>query len=62
VTWKWDDNDLHSVIPDDGTTPWSDEMSGGPPFPEFSRRFDRSGTYSYHCGIHAGMSGKIIVI
>jgi plastocyanin len=31
VTWKWDDNDFHSVVSDDGTW-FSDVMGGGPPF------------------------------
>jgi plastocyanin len=32
------------------------------PGQSFSRRFRKTGTFRYHCEIHAGMTGKIVVV
>ena len=67
ATWKWDDNDQHSVTSDTGA--WADsgvKSSPSAPFPTFSHTFTTPGTFPYHCVIHggpgAGMSGTITVM
>jgi plastocyanin len=32
------------------------------PGESFGRRFRRTGTFRYHCEIHSGMTGKIVVV
>lgn len=32
------------------------------PGQSFTRRFRKTGTFRYHCEIHAGMTGKIVVV
>jgi len=31
------------------------------PGASFSRRFDRPGTYEYHCSVHPYMTGRVVV-
>jgi len=57
VVWANDDVAEHTVT-FDGSEP------GSPPIPAngtFSHRFDRPGTYSYHCTPHPFMKGVVIV-
>ena len=65
VTWTWDscrDDGYggsectdHSVTFDDGPT--SQTQSRG----TFSRQFGTAGTFTYHCRVHSGMNGQVIV-
>jgi amicyanin len=58
VVWINNDDMPHSIVFDSGI-----ELSS----PQFVKReiyghqFNETGTYSYHCGIHRYMKGKIIV-
>ncbi len=56
VTWTNDDPYLHDVDLDAlGKSP---EMKQGG---NFSRTFDKAGTYNYDCDIHPFMKGTVIV-
>ncbi len=55
VTWTNNDNPAHTVSFSDGD---SGAIRHGA---TYSRTFDKPGTYEYHCSIHPGMSGKIVV-
>ena len=57
VTWTWASGaSAHNVTFSDG--PASGDKSGGA---SYSRTFNTAGTYNYHCTIHAGMTGSVIV-
>lgn len=57
VTWVNDDKAVHSVISD--TTGFGSEpLKQGD---QFATVFSTPGTYKYHCGFHAYMSGTVIV-
>lgn len=55
VTWTNDDDMAHTVSFADGD---SGAIRHGA---SYSRTFDKSGGYDYHCSIHPGMTGKVIV-
>lgn len=57
VTWSWaEGSSSHTVTFDDGVT--SDKMTSG----TFSRTFNATGTFPYHCKVHGqSMSGTITV-
>jgi plastocyanin len=56
VTWTWTGSTAHSVTFDDG--PSSPTQVGG----TFSRTFDATGTFPYHCVVHGtAMSGTVTV-
>lgn len=57
VIWTNRDQVNHSVIGDTGI------FSSGPlkPGDNFSHIFSAAGTYAYHCGYHAYMTGVIVV-
>ena len=57
VTWKNTDNVQHSVTSDTGLFDSGLFAPGG----TYSYTFNTAGTYNYHCTIHSGMTGKIIV-
>jgi len=57
VTWKNTDNVPHSVSSDTGLFESGLFNPGG----TYSYTFNTAGTYNYHCSIHSGMTGKIIV-
>ena len=57
VTWRNTDNLAHSVTSDTGLFESGLFNPGG----SFSYTFNTAGTYPYHCTIHAGMVGTIIV-
>jgi plastocyanin len=58
VTWVNRDGDAHSVeIRDKGFTS-SPLLNTGD---KYSYTFTTLGTYTYHCGVHASMTGKIVV-
>jgi plastocyanin len=57
VTWVNDDKAVHSVISD--VTGFSSEpLKQGE---QFSTTFSTPGTYKYHCGFHAYMTGSVTV-
>jgi plastocyanin len=67
VTWYWDWPDLnHSVTADPGQAESFDSDPGGTPdhpvFDIYSHRFTQVGTFTYHCRVHAGMTGAIEVV
>jgi plastocyanin len=57
VTWKNTDTIQHSVTSDTGLFDSGLFSPGG----SYTHTFDTAGTYPYHCTIHAGMVGTIIV-
>ncbi len=57
VTWRNEDSVSHTVVSDSGDFESSTLRKGE----EFSFTFSEAGEYSYHCGIHPSMKGKVIV-
>jgi len=57
ITWKNTDNMAHTVTADDNSFDSGNIGAGS----SFSKTFSVAGTYNYHCTIHAGMNGKVIV-
>jgi plastocyanin len=56
VTWTNNDTTGHNVV---GTT--FGHTKAIPFGKTFSYKFTTAGTYVYHCTIHSGMTGKIVV-
>jgi plastocyanin len=59
VTWKNNDAIAHTVTSDNGTSFDSGNIAGGA---SFSYTTTGVGTFEYHCSIHPGMTGTLIVI
>jgi plastocyanin len=57
VTWTNEDSAPHTIVSDTGL--WTSPRLGQGE--TFSFTFDTAGTYAYHCGIHASMTGTITV-
>jgi len=57
ITWKNNDNMAHTVTADDNSFDSGNIGAGG----SYSRTFSVAGTFNYHCTIHAGMNGKVVV-
>jgi plastocyanin len=57
VTWTNDGPSAHTVTADDGSFN-SGELQKGK---TFSRTFDSTGTFSYHCSIHPSMKAQVVV-
>jgi len=57
VTFKNGDDTIHSVLADDNSF-HSQALDTGD---EFSFKFVKAGVFSYHCGLHPFMQGKITV-
>src|SRR5262245_38062691 len=57
ITWKNTDNMAHTVTADDNSFDSGNIGAGS----SYSRTFSVAGTYNYHCTLHAGMTGKVIV-
>jgi len=55
VTWTNNQSTAHNVIFADFSSPLLEEGE------TYSLKFDKAGTYTYKCGIHPSMTGKIIV-
>ncbi len=58
ITWTNSDGYAHTVTADDGSTFSSGNLAGGSTF-NFTPA--SAGTFNYHCNIHPGMTGKIVV-
>ena len=56
VRWVNRDDVTHTTTSNDGL--WNQTLAPGE---RFARRFRRAGTFRYHCMIHSGMTGQIIV-
>lgn len=59
VTWTNKDATQHSVIGDTGNGPSGGLLAQGK---TYSFTFNEAGTFSYHCGPHPNMTGKVTVI
>ncbi len=57
ITWKNNDNVAHTVTAD-GAGFDSGNLAAGA---TFSQDFPSKGTFTYHCSIHSGMKGTIVV-
>jgi amicyanin len=58
VTWTNQDDVPHNVVSTEGKTLKSPVMDTDQ---KFSFTFAKAGTYSYFCGIHPKMTGKVVV-
>jgi plastocyanin len=56
VTWTWGGSNPHTVTFDAGGTS-STQMTTG----TFQRQFPAAGSFTYHCVVHAAMTGTITV-
>jgi copper binding plastocyanin/azurin family protein len=56
VTWVFSDSEAHTVTADNKSFDSEKRKDG-----EFRLRFDKPGTYSYHCSIHPDMKGRVLV-
>jgi plastocyanin len=57
VTWTNQDSANHTVAADKGEFQSSQLANGA----TFSFKFDKAGTYAYHCSIHPSMKGTVVV-
>jgi len=57
VTWTNQDSTNHTVTADNGEFN-SDQLANGA---TFSFKFDKAGTYAYHCSIHPSMKATVVV-
>ncbi|MBS3650694.1 cupredoxin family copper-binding protein [Pseudaminobacter sp. 19-2017] len=57
VTFKNGDDTVHSIVADDGSFRSPALDTDG----EFSHTFSQPGTFTYHCGLHPFMQGRIVV-
>ncbi len=57
VTWTNQDAITHTVTADDNSFDSGNIASKG----TYSKVFSKAGTYTYHCKIHPGMLGTIVV-
>lgn len=58
VTWTNMDSVEHNITKDSGDGPASDNLSQGE---AYSFKFENTGTFKYHCGLHPTMTGTVIV-
>jgi plastocyanin len=57
MVWTNEDSANHTVVGDRGEFQSGDLAKGD----TFAFAFATAGTYSYHCGVHPGMKGTVIV-
>ena len=57
ITWTNKDNMTHTVTSDASLFNSGNINNGG----TFMHQLTTAGTFSYHCSIHAGMTGKVVV-
>ncbi len=59
ITWVNEDSAPHTIVSDpNGATFMSENLGQGQ---KYSFTFSQAGSFSYHCGVHPNMIGKIIV-
>lgn len=58
VKWVNNDSYAHTVTSDDGVSFSSGNIAGGK---SYSYTANTPGTFNYHCTIHSGMTGTLIV-
>ena len=59
VKWTFDDDaSQHTVTSDDGSSFDSSTHGKGE---SFTHKFDKAGTFTYHCSLHANMKGSITI-
>lgn len=58
VIWANNDGFQHTVTADDGVSFDSGSIVSGE---AYSHTFSATGTFKYHCSIHAGMVGTLVV-
>jgi plastocyanin len=58
VIWTNMDAAPHTIVSDSGSEINSGSLAKGG---TYAHTFNTAGTYTYHCGIHPSMKGKIIV-
>jgi len=56
VTWAFEDGVVPHDVAGDGWDSGEPRRSG-----TFTHTFDRPGAYSYHCTVHDGMTGRVVV-
>lgn len=56
VTWQWRDGGTRHNVTSRSFRSASTRSSGS-----YTVAFGRTGTFSYHCTIHSGMSGSVVV-
>jgi plastocyanin len=56
VTWAFKDGLVPHDVTGDGWRSGDPQRKG-----TFTHTFDQPGTYSYHCTIHDGMTGRVVV-
>jgi plastocyanin len=58
IVWQNNDSASHTITSDSGN-----ELDSGtiPSNGKYSHTFNSTGTFDYHCSIHASMIGKVIV-
>lgn len=57
VTWMNNDSTSHTSTADGGA--WSSGTIG--PGASYTKQFSSAGTFTYHCSIHPGMVGSVVV-
>lgn len=57
VTWTNNDNMMHTVTANDNSFNSGNLTTGG----TYSFTFNSTGTFNYHCSIHSGMTGSVVV-
>lgn len=58
VTWRNDDVVTHTTTEDSASPLWNASRAPGQ---TYARTFSTVGTFTYHCSIHPGMTGTVIV-
>jgi len=58
ITWTNKDGTAHTVTSNDGTSFSSGNIGNGG---TFTHKFTATGSFPYHCTIHSGMTGTVIV-
>jgi plastocyanin len=56
VTWRFRDGFVPHDVKADGFTSGDPQRKGS-----FAHTFDQPGTYPYHCTVHDGMTGRVVV-
>lgn len=56
VTWTFKDGFIPHDVVGDGFSSGDPRRKGS-----FAHTFDRPGTYAYHCTVHDGMTGRVVV-